>query len=67
MAAVPGPGWLCHKCAKSSGMDPYKKPAPRKRTKPTEKRNVVYFEERRFPSLVSVCIDVGVVLKLLGT
>ncbi|KAF5344081.1 hypothetical protein D9758_008903 [Tetrapyrgos nigripes] len=58
LAANPGPGWLCHKCAKSAGMDPFKKPAPRKRAKPTEKRNVAYFEERRFPSLVSICINI---------
>ena len=59
MAASPPPGWLCHSCAKSSGADPYKKaPAPRKRKTPGDKRNVVSYEERRFPSLVSVCIQV---------
>ncbi|KAI0713902.1 RNI-like protein [Earliella scabrosa] len=59
MAANPPPGWLCHICAKSSGADPFKKPAaPRKRKAPAEKRNVVNYEERRFPSLASICIDV---------
>ncbi|KAG6808909.1 hypothetical protein H0H93_016349, partial [Arthromyces matolae] len=53
MAAVPGPGYLCHKCAKESGSDPFKKPAAPKRKKvPAEKRTVVNFEERRFPSLL---------------
>ncbi|KAJ7282784.1 RNI-like protein [Mycena rebaudengoi] len=59
MAANPGPGFLCHPCAKASGTDPFKKPAaPRKRKTPAEKRTVVHFEERSFPSLVSICIDV---------
>ncbi|KAG7096904.1 hypothetical protein E1B28_004309 [Marasmius oreades] len=53
-----GTGSLCHPCAKSSGTDPFKKSAVRKRKQPTEKRKVVYFEEKRFPSLVSVCIDI---------
>ncbi|KAJ7497783.1 RNI-like protein [Mycena latifolia] len=59
MAANPGPGFLCHPCAKASGTDPFKKPAaPRKRKTPAEKRNLVHIEERSFPSLVSICIDV---------
>ncbi|CAL1703119.1 unnamed protein product [Somion occarium] len=59
MAANPPPGFLCHLCAKASGADPFKKPAaPRKRKAATEKRNVVHFEERRFPSLASLCIKI---------
>lgn len=59
MAANPPPGWLCHICAKSSGADPFKKPAaPRKRKPAGDKRAVVSYEERRFPSLASICIDV---------
>ncbi|KAG5642850.1 hypothetical protein DXG03_002027 [Asterophora parasitica] len=57
MAAIPGPGFLCHPCAKASGDDPFKKPAPPKRKKvPADKRTVVHFEERRFPTLASLCI-----------
>ncbi|KAI0697087.1 RNI-like protein [Cerioporus squamosus] len=59
MAANPPPGWLCHICAKSSGADPFKKPAvPRKRKAASDKRTVVSYEERRFPSLASICIQV---------
>jgi len=58
MAAVPGPGWLCHACAKAGGNDPFKKPS-RKRF-PTRKRVIASLEERSFPSLVSVCVQVGV-------
>ncbi|KAG6864199.1 hypothetical protein C0991_011624 [Blastosporella zonata] len=58
MAAAPRPGFLCHKCAKESGNDPFKKPAPPKRKKlPADKRTVVNFEERRFPTLASLCIQ----------
>ncbi|KAG6844545.1 hypothetical protein H0H87_006029 [Tephrocybe sp. NHM501043] len=58
MAAVPGPGLLCHKCAKESGNDPFKKPAPPKRKKaPADKRTIVNFEEKRFPTLASLCIQ----------
>ncbi|KAG5735452.1 DNA repair protein rhp7 [Termitomyces sp. T112] len=58
MPAVPGPGFLCHKCAKESGNDPFKKPAAPKRKKvPAEKRTVVNFEEKRFPTLASLCIQ----------
>lgn len=58
LAADPPPGWLCHMCAKASGNDPFKKPAaPRKRKAPADKRVVVNFEERKFPSLASVCIE----------
>lgn len=65
MAAVPGPGWLCHPCAQASGVDPFKKPqALKKKKAPADKRAVVSFEERRFPSLVSLCIQVSVYLIL---
>ena len=50
---------MCHPCAKSSGADPFKKPAvPRKRKPATEKRTVQHFEERRLPSLASMCVKV---------
>lgn len=59
MAATPGLGYLCHACAKAAGADPFKKPAtPRKRKTPTDKRTIVHFEERRFPTLASLCIEV---------
>ncbi|OCH84255.1 RNI-like protein [Obba rivulosa] len=59
LPANPPPGYLCHMCAKASGADPFKKPAvPRKRKPATDKRSVVSFEERRFPSLASMCIQV---------
>ncbi|KZT66688.1 RNI-like protein [Daedalea quercina L-15889] len=62
LAANPPPGWLCHPCAKAGGSDPFKNPAaPRKRKAPADKRVVVYFEEKKFPTLVSLCID------LIGT
>ncbi|KAJ3513206.1 hypothetical protein NLJ89_g3081 [Agrocybe chaxingu] len=55
MAANSGTGYLCHQCAKAGGQDPFKKPTiPKKRT---EKRNITTFEERRFPTLVSLCIQ----------
>lgn len=57
MAANPGPGYLCHTCAKASGNDPFKKPAPKKRQVPADKRTITHFVESRFPSLVSLCID----------
>ncbi|KAG2066384.1 RNI-like protein [Suillus decipiens] len=58
MAANPPPGYLCHHCVKASGTDPFKKPAvPRKRANVTEKRDIVSFQERRFPSLVAMCIE----------
>ncbi|KAI0761501.1 RNI-like protein [Trametes elegans] len=59
LAANPPPGYLCHPCAKSSGSDPFKKPAPPKKRKPAgDKRTVASYEERRLPSLASVCIQV---------
>ncbi|KAI0255280.1 RNI-like protein [Lactifluus subvellereus] len=59
MAANPQPGYLCHPCAKASGTDPFKKPrAPRKRKSATEKRIVTNYQERKFPTLVSLCIKV---------
>lgn len=61
MAAIPGPGWLCHECAKASGADPFKKPtAARKRKAPEQKRKIVNYEEIIFPSLASLCIDVRI-------
>ncbi|KAJ3554125.1 hypothetical protein NM688_g3267 [Phlebia brevispora] len=57
--AASGGGFLCHPCAKASGPDPFKKPAaPRKRRAVTDKRTVVNFEERRFPSLASMCVSI---------
>ncbi|KAI0328035.1 RNI-like protein [Cubamyces sp. BRFM 1775] len=59
VAANPPPGYLCHPCAKSSGSDPFKKPAaPRKRKPATDKRNAPTLDERRLPSLASICIEV---------
>ena len=58
MAANPGPGYLCHRCAKASGSDPFKKPTPKKRKAPSDKRTIVKFEEKRCPTLVSMCIKV---------
>lgn len=63
MAANGGTGYLCHKCAKASGSDPFKKPAvPKKRKAPADKRTVVNFEEKKFPTLVSLCIQVCIPL-----
>ncbi|KAJ2984696.1 hypothetical protein NUW54_g10414 [Trametes sanguinea] len=59
VAANPPPGYLCHPCAKSSGSDPFKKPAaPRKRKPAGDKRKVESYEERRLPSLAAICIQV---------
>ncbi|PFH53518.1 hypothetical protein AMATHDRAFT_187532 [Amanita thiersii Skay4041] len=59
VAASLGRGFLCHQCAKASGADPFKKPSmPKKRKAPAEKRNIQSFEEKRFPSLVSICIKI---------
>lgn len=59
LAANPPPGYLCHQCAKASGADPFKKPAaPKKRRPAAERREVISFEERRFPTLASLCIEV---------
>ena len=59
MASSSGEGYLCHQCAKAGGIDPFKKPTlPKKRKAPSEKRNVTSFEERRFPTLVSLCVQV---------
>ncbi|KAF8179663.1 hypothetical protein BJ912DRAFT_1023871 [Pholiota molesta] len=58
LAASNGKGFLCHSCAKAGGNDPFKKPAvPKKRKAPGEKRKITNFEEQRFPSLVSFCIN----------
>ncbi|THH08605.1 hypothetical protein EW146_g8939 [Bondarzewia mesenterica] len=59
LVANPPPGFLCHSCAKASGADPFKKPAAtRKRKTATDKRVVINFEEKRFPTLVFLCIQV---------
>ncbi|KAI0669355.1 RNI-like protein [Trametes maxima] len=59
LAANPPPGFLCHPCAKSSGSDPFKKPAaPKKRKTASDKRNLASYEERRLPSLATICIEV---------
>ncbi|KAK0230718.1 RNI-like protein [Armillaria fumosa] len=58
MEAASGTGYLCHPCAKSSGTDPFKKPpVPRKRKTAAAKR-IVNYEERLFPSLASLCIQI---------
>ncbi|PVF98871.1 RNI-like protein [Serendipita vermifera] len=53
-------GYLCHSCAKSSGLDPFKKQAaPRKRKPAAEKRVVQNFEEvEPVMSLTRMCIDI---------
>jgi len=62
MAANPPPGYLCHQCAKASGVDPFKKAStPRKRKPAAEKREVVNFEQRRLPTLAALCIEVSIV------
>ncbi|KAL1738237.1 hypothetical protein HDZ31DRAFT_70223 [Schizophyllum fasciatum] len=60
MAANPGPGWLCHPCAKAGGIDPFKKPAaaPKRKRRMAEDKKSTAFEERRFPSLVSICVQI---------
>ncbi|KAI5895625.1 RNI-like protein [Schizophyllum commune H4-8] len=60
MAANPGPGWLCHPCAKAGGIDPFKKPAvaPKPKRRRAEDKKSTTFEERRFPSLVSICVQI---------
>src|SRR5258707_6338718 len=62
VAADPPPGYLCISCAKASGTDPFKKPAPRKRKSAAEKRGNINFQEREFPTLVSLCIKVCVIV-----
>ena len=59
MAANSGAGFLCHKCAKAGGIDPFKKSAPKKRKAPADKRSITTFEEKRSPTLVSICIQVS--------
>jgi len=64
MAADPPPGYLCHPCAKASGADPFKKaPVPRKRKSAVEKRKLVNYQEAKFPTLVSLCIKVSVIVR----
>ncbi|KAF9522608.1 RNI-like protein [Crepidotus variabilis] len=57
MAANSGDGWLCHTCAKAGGKDPFKKPAVPKKRVPADKRTVTSFQEKRFPTLVTLCIQ----------
>jgi DNA repair protein RAD7 len=59
LAANSGEGFLCHQCAKAGGNDPFKKSTPKKRKAPADKRNITTFEEKRSPSLVSICIQVS--------
>ena len=67
MAADPLPGYLCHPCVKASGTDPFKKPmAPRKRKSAAEKRSDLNYQERKFPTLVSLCIKVGVIVSVFA-
>ena len=62
IAADPPPGYLCHPCVKASGTDPFKKrSAPRKRKPAAEKRSIVNYQEKKFPTLVSLCIKVCVI------
>jgi len=64
MAADPPPGYLCHSCAKASGTDPFKKaPALRKRKPAAERRKVINHQEMKFPTLVSLCIKVRVIVR----
>ncbi|KIY51242.1 RNI-like protein [Fistulina hepatica ATCC 64428] len=56
MAANPGPGFLCHRCAKAAGSDPFKKPSAKRKRKAVAKMPA--FEERVFPSLISICVKV---------
>lgn len=66
MAANPGPGWLCHLCAKASGANPFKKPSvQRQRKAPEDKRKVVNYEDRDIPSLAALCIKVKLAFRLL--
>ncbi|KAK0453698.1 RNI-like protein [Armillaria borealis] len=58
MAANSGTGYLCHPCAKSSGTDPFKKPTVPRKRKPAAAKRVVNYEERLFPSLASLCIQI---------
>ncbi|KAI0271782.1 hypothetical protein BGY98DRAFT_1006285 [Russula aff. rugulosa BPL654] len=59
VAADPPPGNLCHSCAKESGTNPFKKPmAPRKRKSAAERRSDLKYQERKFPTLVSLCIKI---------
>ncbi|EKM83235.1 hypothetical protein AGABI1DRAFT_69486 [Agaricus bisporus var. burnettii JB137-S8] len=57
-AAIPGPGWLCHPCAKEKGIEPLKKGSQsRKKKTVADRRTITTFEEKRFPTLVSLCIQ----------
>ncbi|KAF9519693.1 hypothetical protein BS47DRAFT_1336788 [Hydnum rufescens UP504] len=59
-AASPPPGYLCHDCAKASGTDPFKKPAPKQQRKGRQdKRKIVNYEEKdRVDTLAQLCIRV---------
>lgn len=54
-----GGGFLCYRCAEAGGTDPFKKSAPKKRKAPADKRKITTFEEKRSPTLVSICIQVS--------
>jgi DNA repair protein RAD7 len=67
VAADPPPGYLCHSCAKASGTDPFKKPmAPRKRKSAAERRSDLKCLDRKFPTLVSLCIKVCVIVSIFS-
>ena len=67
VSADPSPGYLCHPCVKASGTDPFKKPmAPRKRKLAAEKRSDLKCQERKFPTLVSLCIKVCVMVSIFA-
>jgi DNA repair protein RAD7 len=60
MSANPGPGFLCHQCAKASGTDPFKKSVAQRKPKAiAERRKAPSLEEKRFPTLASLCIQVN--------
>ena len=67
VAADPPPGNLCHPCAKESGTNPFKKPmAPRKRKSAAERRSDLKYQERKFPTLVSLCIKVCMIISIFA-
>ncbi|KAH9984465.1 hypothetical protein BJV77DRAFT_1062177 [Russula vinacea] len=67
VAADPPPGFLCHPCVKASGTDPFKKrPAPRKRKSAAEKRSIVNYQEKKFPTLVSLCIKLLMAFQIIS-
>ena len=66
MATNSGTGYLCHPCAESSGTDPFKKPTVLRKRKPAAVKRVVNYEERLFPSLASLCIQVMIFPRVSG-